>query len=81
MKFLDCVIRRMARNQVDRGSLLDSKMVPAVTLHWLRQAEHCQYIRPSRRNELCTARPQSGQTKPSGQRAETSAASQSSSLP
>src|SRR5690349_4112947 len=33
MKFLDCVIRCMARNQVDRRNLLDSKMVPAVMLH------------------------------------------------
>ena len=81
MKFLDWVSRCMARNQVDRRSLLDSKMVPEVTEHGWRQAEHCQYRRPVRRKALCTAQPQSGQTKPVGQRDWMSAASQSVSVP
>ena len=51
----------MASNQVDSPSLLASKIVPLVTLHWVRQAEHCQYSRLARRNELWTAHSQSGQ--------------------
>jgi hypothetical protein len=58
-----------------------SKIVPLMTLHWWRQAEHWKYSRPSRRNELWTPHPQSGHRKPCGQRDSTTAASQSSSLP
>jgi hypothetical protein len=32
----------MARNQRDSGSLLDSKMLPLIRLHWWAQAPHCQ---------------------------------------
>jgi hypothetical protein len=71
----------MARNQRDSASLVDSKMVPLMTLHWWRQAVHWKYSRPSRRNELRWPQPQAGQAKPDGQRDSTSAASHWSSLP
>ena len=34
------VSRCMARNQRDSGSLVASKIVPLMTLHWCRQAVH-----------------------------------------
>jgi hypothetical protein len=42
----------MARNQRDSPSLVASKIVPLMTLHWWRQAVHWKYSRPARRNEL-----------------------------
>jgi len=65
----------MARNQRDSGSLVASKIVPLMTLHWCRQAVHWKYSRPSRRNELLWLQLQAGQTNPVGQRDSTSAAS------
>ena len=66
----------MARNQRVSGSLGASKTVPLVTLHWVWQPAHCQYRRPSRRNEVrdCMT-PQVGQTNPAGQGASTNACS------
>lgn len=52
----------MARNQVDRRNLLDSKMVPQVAEHWQRQAEPVS--RPVRQQTLCTVQSQSGQMRP-----------------
>ena len=68
MLFFDCINRCMARNQRDGPSLLEAKIVPLMTLHWCRQAEHCRSSRPSRRNALSTPQPQSGQMKPWGHR-------------
>ena len=79
--FFDWVNRCMARNQRARPSLVDSKTVPLMTLHWWRQAEHCQYSRPSRRNELVMPQLHAGQANPAGQRAAISAASHCSSVP
>ena len=72
----------MAMNQRVSGSLEASKTVPLVTLHWYWQPAHCQYRRPSRRNEVrdCIT-PQEGQTNPPGQRAAMSACSHCSSVP
>ena len=50
--FLDWVSKCMARNQRESPSLVASKTVPLMTLHWCRQAVHWKYRRPSRRNEL-----------------------------
>jgi hypothetical protein len=47
----------------------------------VRHFEHCQYQRPSARNRECLRPPHSGQTKPSGQRARSSAFSQAASVP
>ena len=71
----------MARNQRASPSLLASKIVPLMTLHWWRQTEHWKYSRPCRRNELFWRASHAGQTKPSGQREAISAASHLSSLP
>jgi hypothetical protein len=54
----------MAKNQRDNGSLVASKMVPLMALHWRRQAVRWKYSRPSRRNELLWPHPQDGQPKP-----------------
>jgi hypothetical protein len=32
----------MATNQRVSGNLVDSKIVPLMTLHWCRQLAHCQ---------------------------------------
>src|SRR6185295_5218382 len=79
--FFDWVSRCMARNQLVSGNLVDSKIVPLMTLHWWRPAAHCQYSRPSRRNEQLAGPPHTGQTKPCGQREAISASSQPSSVP
>ena len=79
--FLDWVSRCMARNQRASPSLVASKIVPLMTLHWWRQAVHWKYSRPSRRNELLWPQPHAGQAKPDGQRDSISAASHLSSLP
>lgn len=79
--FFDCVSRCMARNQRDRPSLVASKIVPLMTLHWWRQPVHWKYNRPSRRNELLCPQPHAGQAKPAGQRDSINAASHLSSLP
>ena len=79
--FLDWVSRCMARNQRDSPSLVASKIVPLMTLHWWRHAAHWKYSRPSRRNELFWPQPHAGQAKPEGQREAISAASHLSSLP
>jgi hypothetical protein len=50
-------------------------MVPLMTLHWWRHEAHCQYSRPSRRNEQLEGPEHLGQAKPLGQRALVSAAS------
>ena len=71
----------MARNQRDSGSLVASKIVPLMTLHWWRQAVHWKYSRRSLRNELLCAQPHAAQANPSGQRDSISAASHLSSLP
>ena len=71
----------MVRNQRARPSLVASKIVPLMTLHWWRQGVHWKYNRPSRRNELLWAQPHTGQAKPDGQREAISAASHLSSLP
>lgn len=71
----------MARRQRVSGSLVASKIVPLMTLHGWRQAEHCQYSLPSRLNELFTPEAHAGQAKPAGQRDSISAASHLSSLP
>jgi hypothetical protein len=71
----------MARNQCDSPSLVDSKIVPLMTLHGCRQAVHWKYTRPAQRNELPWLQPHAGQVKPDGHRDSTSAASHLSSLP
>lgn len=44
--FFNWVSNCMARNQRVRGSLVASKTVPLVPLHWCWQPAHCQYSRP-----------------------------------
>jgi len=58
----------MARNQRESPSLVASKIVPLMTLHWWRQAAHWKYSLPSRRNERLWPQPQAGQAKSAGQR-------------
>jgi hypothetical protein len=71
----------MARNQRDSPSLVASKIVPLMTLHWWRQAAHWKYSSAPRRNELLWPQPHTGQAKPCGQREAISAASHLASLP
>jgi hypothetical protein len=71
----------MARNQCVSGSLLASKIVPLITLHWWRQAVHWKYSLPSRRNELLRRLVHIGQMKPEGQRDAINAASHLSPVP
>ena len=58
----------MARDQLVGGNLVDSKIVPLMTLHWWRHEAHCQYSRSSRRNEQLAGPEHLGQKKPFGQR-------------
>ena len=73
MPFLDWVSRYMALNQRRSRSLLDAKIVPAVTDVCLRQALHWYKIRAPRLTMQCFLPSQPGHIKPSGQRHRTSA--------
>jgi len=54
----------MAKNHTVKGSLVASKMVPAITLHWKWQLQHCRYSSwPRRKQEkLSAACPHDGHT-------------------
>ena len=77
--FLELVRWYIARNQVVSGSLVESKIVPAVTETCLRHSAHCSRSRRSSRWASSCSQP--GQTKPSGQRMRSAAAVHSSSVP
>jgi hypothetical protein len=77
--FLAVAISQMARNQLVNGSLVAWKMVPAVSEAWCRQARHWIFGRVLSR--VPSPPPQSGQTKPSGQRSLSTIARHCSSVP
>jgi hypothetical protein len=79
MPFLAVATSRMARNQEVSGSLVAWKMVPAVSEVWWRQARHWTLGRVL--SHWPSAPPQSGQTKPLGQRSCSTAARHRSSVP
>ena len=68
ISFFDWVTRYMALNQSRSGSLLDAKIVPAFTEVCLRQALHWNSRRAPRLTTQWPWTPQSGHSKPSGQR-------------
>ena len=71
----------MATNQIRSGSLLEAKTVPARTDVCLRQELHWNSLRVPRLTVQCDLPPQSGHSKPFGQRHLTSAVWHCSSLP
>jgi hypothetical protein len=77
--FLAVATSHMARNHVVSGSLVAWKTVPAVSEVWWRQARHWTLGRVL--SHLPSALPQSGQTKPPGQRNFSTAARHCSSVP
>ena len=77
--FLAVAISHMARNQVVSGSLVAWKMVPAVSDTWCRQARHWIFGRVLSR--VPSQPPQTGQTKPPGQRSFSTTARHCSSVP
>ncbi len=79
MPCLVWVIRYMARNQVVSGTLVDAKMVPAVSEVCRRQPLHWQSSRGP--TMQCSQPERFGQTNPRGQRHCASALRQSSSVP
>ena len=79
MPCLLCVRWYMARNQVRSGTLVAAKMVPAVGEVCRRQARH--WNKPRVLISLWLAPPQTGHSKPSGQRQATTAARHFASVP
>ena len=69
----------MARNQLVSGSLVAWKIVPAVGETWCRHSRHWIFGRVLSR--VPSRPPQSGQTKPSGQRSFSTTARHCASLP
>jgi hypothetical protein len=72
-------INRIARNQRVSGSLVPAKIVPAVDDAWCRHEAHWIFGRVLSR--VPSRPPQTGQTKPSGQRSSSTAARHRSSVP